>query len=288
MGGKRFSLIIFLLAFLIESELLANENVVEGFAKFSVDCPLLLLAETPTKLQFTLSGFLTRPVNFTVNLSDGGSIKCLDTVKYARTGPFADDEYLMIDAGSSLGSATINAYAHGEMFETYQSSCDVFVAPGWCCLLPFLVTVCVAIRSKNVLVAMFTGLYIGALFISRYNPFSAFLRVGDTFMFMALKNANLGMLLFTFFMSGMIGVVNKCDGFRAIAMKLNVFVQSSRGAQLATLFAGLLIFFDDYSNTLIIGPSLLPVTDAARISREKLAFIVDSTSASVTSMVLLR
>ena len=267
---------------------LALPAAVEGYADFTITCPLLLLAQTPIKLQFALSGFVAQTVNFTVNLSDTGSVECANPVTHSRAGPFADDEFLLVNAGSQLGRATINAQAHGEGFKSYQSSCNTFVIPGWCCFLPFIATVCVAVYSKNVLVAMFTGLYVGAFFLAQYNPLSAFLRVGDTFMFLALKNANLGMLLFTFFMSGMIGVVNKSDGFRAMAARLNVFVQSSRGAQLATLFAGLLIFFDDYSNTLIIGPSLLPVTDAARVSREKLAFLVDSTSASVTSMMLLR
>ena len=267
---------------------LASPAAVEGYADFAVTCPLLLLAQTPIKLQFALSGFVSQRVNFTVNLSDSGSVECANPVSHSRAGAFSDDEFLVVNAGSRLGRVTINAQAHGEEFKSYETSCNTFVIPGWCCFLPFIVTVSVAIYSKNVLVAMFTGLYVGAIFLAQYNPLSAFLRVGDTFMFLALKNANLGMLLFTFFMSGMIGVVNKSDGFRAMAARLNVFVKSSRGAQLATLFAGLLIFFDDYSNTLIIGPSLLPVTDAARVSREKLAFLVDSTSASVTSMMLLR
>jgi hypothetical protein len=266
----------------------ASPDAVEGFADFSVSCPSLLLSETPIKLPFSLAGFLSRPVNFTVNITDIGGVKCVHPVSLSRIGQFADDEFLMIDAGEQLGSVQFKVQANGEGFASYQRVCNVFVVPGWFCVLPFVVTICVAIYSKNVLVALFTGIYVGALLIAQYNPLLAFLRAGDTFMFLALKNANLGMLLFTFFMSGMIGVVNKSDGFRAVAVRLNVFVKSSRGAQLATLFAGLLIFFDDYSNTLIIGPSLLPVTDAARVSREKLAFLVDSTSASVTSMVLLR
>jgi hypothetical protein len=281
-------IVLFLIVCLFPSNALALSDAVEGFADFSLICPSLLLASTPIKLQFSLSGFLSLPVNFTVNVSDIDGIKCVNSFNRIQTGRFADDQFLLVDAGSRLGSATISAQAHGEAYMTFEQSCSVFVAPGWCCVVPFIVTVCVAVYSKNVLVAMFAGLYVGAFVLARYNPFTAFLRVGDTFMFLALKNANLGMLLFTFFMSGMIGVVNKSDGFRAVAVRLNVFVQSSKGAQLATLFAGLLIFFDDYSNTLIIGPSLLPVTDAARVSREKLAFLVDSTSSSVTSMVLLR
>ena len=288
MARARFGNLVFFICCFFCFVVFAVPDSAQGFTDFTLSCPALLLAQTPIKLQFSLSGFLSQTVNFTVNLSDSSGVKCADPVSLSRTGRFADDDFFMFDAGSRLGGLTIHAQAHGQGYNSYAASCDVFVVPGWCCVLPFVVTVCVAIYSKNVLVAMFTGLYIGALLLAHYNPFTAFLRVGDTFMFLALKNANLGMLLFTFFMSGMIGVVNKSDGFRAVAVRLNVLVQSSRGAQLATLFAGLLIFFDDYSNTLIIGPSLLPVTDAARVSREKLAFLVDSTSASITSMVLLR
>jgi hypothetical protein len=279
---------ILLLFFLLAPVALASPNAVEGFVHFTVNCPSLLLAQTPIKLQYSLIGFLSRPVNFTINVSETGGVRCVNPVFSRRAGQFDDEEFLIVDAGSQLGNVRFNVEAHGEGYDSFQKSCNIFVVPAWCCVLPFVVTIGVAIYSKNVLVALFTGLYVGALLLAQYNPLLAFLRAGDTFMFLALKNANLGMLLFTFFMSGMIGVVNKSDGFRAVAVRLNVFVQSSRGAQLATLFAGLLIFFDDYSNTLIIGPSLLPVTDAARVSREKLAFLVDSTSASVTSMVLLR
>lgn len=279
---------VFVVLSVFASGTFALPDSVQGFTDFTISCPSLLLAQTPIKLRFLLTGYLSQTVNFTVNLSDSSGAKCVDPFSQPRCGRFADDDFLIVDPGSTLGESTINALAHGEGFTSLTKSCNVFVVPGWCCVIPFFVTVCVAIYSKNVLVAMFIGLYIGALLLSHYNPLAAFLRIGDTFMFLALKNANLGMLLFTFFMSGMIGVVNKSDGFRAVAVRLNVLVRSSRGAQLATLFAGLIIFFDDYSNTLIIGPSLLPVTDAARVSREKLAFIVDSTSASITSMVLLR
>jgi hypothetical protein len=289
---SRVEAAVFFVFVALASVAVASPDAVEGFADFAVNCPSLLLAQTPIKLQFSLTGFLSQPVNFTVNVSDTGAVTgtvtCLNPVSRRRGGQFAGDDFLMIDAGSQLGSVQFSVEAFGEGYRSYTKSCNVFVVPGWCCVVPFVATIGVAIYSKNVLVALFTGLYIGALLLAQYNPFFAFLRAGDTFMFLALKNANLGMLLFTFFMSGMIGVVNKSDGFRAVAVRLNVYVQSSRGAQFATLFAGLLIFFDDYSNTLIIGPSLLPVTDAARVSREKLAFLVDSTSASVTSMVLLR
>lgn len=279
--------VIFFVLNVLVSGAIALPDSVQGFTDFTVICPSLLLTQTPIKMQFSLSGYLSQTVNFTVNISDSSGVKCANPFSNSRSGQFADNDFLMVDAGSTLGELAIHAQAHGQGYRSFTKTCNVFVVPGWCCVLPFFITVCVAIYSKNVLVAMFTGLYFGALILSHYNPFAAFLRVGDTFLFLALKNANLGMLLFTFFMSGMIGVVNKSDGFRALAARLNVFVQSSRGAQLATLFAGLLIFFDDYSNTLIIGPSLLPVTDAARVSREKLAFLVDSTSASITSMVLL-
>jgi Na+/H+ antiporter NhaC len=86
-------------------------------------------------------------------------------------------------------------------------------------------------------------------------------------------------------MAGLVGIVEKSGGFAGITNVLQRFVTSSRSAQGASFFAGLTIFFDDYTSCLVAGASMRPLTDACVISREKLAFIVDATAAPIASIV---
>jgi Na+/H+ antiporter NhaC len=82
--------------------------------------------------------------------------------------------------------------------------------------------------------------------------------------------------LFILFMAGLVGIIEKSGGLSGITVALQRFVKSTRTAQGTSFFAGLIIFFDDYSNTLVAGSSMRPLTDACVVSREKLAFIVDA------------
>jgi Na+/H+ antiporter NhaC len=86
---------------------------------------------------------------------------------------------------------------------------------------------------------------------------------------------------------GMVGIVSKNGGMQGIVNRIVVWADSVRHASLATAWMGLAIFFDDYANTLVVGNTMRPVTDAKRISREKLAYIVDSTAAPVACIALV-
>jgi len=86
-------------------------------------------------------------------------------------------------------------------------------------------------------------------------------------------------------MAGLVGLIEKSGGLRGITHVLRGHVKSSRSAQGASFFAGLIIFFDDYANCLVAGASMRPLTDACVVSREKLAFIVDATAAPIASIV---
>ncbi len=82
--------------------------------------------------------------------------------------------------------------------------------------------------------------------------------------------------LFILFMAGLVGIIEKSGGLSGITVTLQRFVKSTCSAQAASFCAGLIIFFDDYSNTLVAGALMRPLTDASVVSREKLAFIVDA------------
>jgi Na+/H+ antiporter NhaC len=91
--------------------------------------------------------------------------------------------------------------------------------------------------------------------------------------------------LFSLFMAGLIGLIEKSGGFAGITHVLQSIVKTSRTAQGASFLSGIIIFFDDYTNCLIAGASMRPLTDACVVSREKLAFIVDATAAPIASIV---
>jgi len=108
----------------------------------------------------------------------------------------------------------------------------------------------------------------------------------DTYILEALASVDHAFVyLFTLFLSGMVGQIQKVGGLSGITVALGHFVSTPRSAQLCTFFAGLIIFFDDYANTLVAGMSMRPLSDISFVSREKLAFIVDATAAPIASIV---
>ena len=99
--------------------------------------------------------------------------------------------------------------------------------------------------------------------------------------------SNLEILLFVVLIMPMISVTIVSGGLQGVVVWLMRFARSARSTQLVTMAAGLVIFIDDYANTMIVGPTLRPVTDRQRISREKLAFLVDATAAPVAGIALV-
>jgi Na+/H+ antiporter NhaC len=124
--------------------------------------------------------------------------------------------------------------------------------------------------------------------LNNYNPFISFLRTLDTYILGSLADSwNAGIIIFTLSIGGMVGIIGKMGGTKAIAEALSKRAKDARSAQLATTLMGILVFFDDYANTLIVGPTMRPLSDKMKVSREKLAYIVDSTAAPVAGMAFI-
>jgi Na+/H+ antiporter NhaC len=120
------------------------------------------------------------------------------------------------------------------------------------------------------------------------NPAAGFLRMLDTNILDALVEPDhMSIIVFSMLLGGMVGVISKGGGTVGVVRALERFATTPRRAQVVTWFMGILIFFDDYSNTLIVGNTMRPVTDRHRISREKLAFLVDATAAPVACVALV-
>lgn len=115
---------------------------------------------------------------------------------------------------------------------------------------------------------------------------AGFRQMLDVYILDALANKDHGyVFLFILFMAGLVGLLEKSGGLAGITHALRDYVKTSRSAQSASFIAGIIIFFDDYANTLVAGNSMKPLTDACTVSREKLAFIVDATAAPIASIV---
>ncbi|SDC26441.1 MULTISPECIES: Na+/H+ antiporter NhaC family protein [unclassified Candidatus Frackibacter] len=155
-------------------------------------------------------------------------------------------------------------------------------------LLPPLLAIILAWWSREVLISLFVGVFIGATIINGFNPLIGFMRTLDTYMVNSLTDSwNIATLLFLLTLAGMVGIISRSGATQAVADYLAKKAKTARKAQVATWFMGLLIFFDDYANTLIVGTTMRSITDKLKISREKLAYIVDCTAAPVTSMALI-
>lgn len=163
---------------------------------------------------------------------------------------------------------------------------DAQTTYGALALLPPLVAIVLSIWKRQVIVALVLGIWIGATVINGYNPFIGLLQTFSHYIVeSAIADAwNAGLLVFCLAIGGMIGIMSKMGGTKAIASSLVKKAKDSRSTQLAAAFMGIAIFFDDYANSMVVGNTMRPITDAQKISREKLSYIVDATAASVSSM----
>jgi Na+/H+ antiporter NhaC len=152
-----------------------------------------------------------------------------------------------------------------------------------------------ALFFKEVYTALFIGILVGTFIIFFYKGqsffealFNGFFAVIDTYILESMENKDhLSIIIFSMLIGGMVGVISKNGGMKGIVRILSKHANNARSGQLVTWLMGILIFFDDYANTLVVGNTMRPVTDRLKISREKLAYIVDSTAAPVASVAFV-
>ena len=160
--------------------------------------------------------------------------------------------------------------------------------PGLISILPPALAILLALIFRQVLLSLLIGIFTGAFFIYGYDPLTAFLRLADVYIINALiDKSHMQVIVFTLMFGGVIGLISKSGGTRGIANALKKFAKSRRSGLISTWLAGIIIFFDDYANTLVVGNLMKPVTDNLKISRAKLAFVVDATAAPIASIFII-
>jgi Na+/H+ antiporter NhaC len=172
-----------------------------------------------------------------------------------------------------------------------SSTASLRVLPGWISLMPAFLAIAVALLLRNVVPALLLGLWLGATTLQGFSPLGALQGLMDVlavFIVNALANPDhAAIIVFTMMIGGMVGIITRNGGMASIVRVVVSKAKTASGGQVSVWFMGLMIFFDDYANTLVVGNTARSVTDHLKISREKLAYIVDSTAAPVVSIALV-
>jgi Na+/H+ antiporter NhaC len=187
---------------------------------------------------------------------------------------------------AEIGSVTIIA-SIGE--STAEAS--VRVLPGWISLMPAFLAIAVALLLRNVLPALLIGLWLGSTALEGFTfagVAQGLLNVFSVFIVNALANPDhAAIIAFSMMIGGMVGIITRNGGMTSVVRMIVSRAKTAVGGQVAIWLMGLMIFFDDYANTMVVGNTARPITDHLKISREKLAYIVDSTAAPVVCLALI-
>ena len=167
--------------------------------------------------------------------------------------------------------------------------------PTWLSIMPPLIAIVIALLLKEVISALFFGILAGTFIMNLFDgqpPLTSLgngmLRVVDTYITGALfDNEHTIIIIFTILIGGMVRIISANGGMHAIVNWLMRRAKSPRSGQLITFLMDICMFFDDYSNTLMVGNTMRPVADKLKVSRQKLAYIVDSTAAPVVSIAFV-
>lgn len=160
-------------------------------------------------------------------------------------------------------------------------------------ILPPLVAIALAFITKNVVISLFLGTISGCFLLQItdngfiYSIIHSFLDFVQRALNSLADPWNAGIVLQVMVIGGVISLVSRMGGAKAIAEALAKKAKTPRSAQLITWFLGILVFFDDYANSLIVGPIMKPVADKMKISRERLAFIIDATAAPIAGIMIV-
>ena len=186
----------------------------------------------------------------------------------------------------AVGTISITANLNGEHAVT-----TLRVLPGWISIVPAFLAIGVALLIRNVVPALLLGLWFGAMALLMFSPQGALQGLLDVFAVYiahALADSDhAAIILFTMMIGGMVGIITRNGGMASVVRMIVSRAKTAIGGQISVWLMGLMIFFDDYANTLVVGNTARPITDELSISREKLAYIVDSTAAPVVCLALV-
>ncbi|TDP45907.1 Na+/H+ antiporter NhaC family protein [Aminicella lysinilytica] len=151
-----------------------------------------------------------------------------------------------------------------------------------------LIAIVLSFVTKQVILSLSTAVFVGAVILNNGNVFHGFLRTCDTYIIATVTDTwDITLMLFILSVGGLIAVMARMGGTQAMALAMAKKAKTAEHALIYTWIMGIIIFFEDMANSLIVGPTMRPVTDEMKISREKLSYVIDSTAGPVTDMAFI-
>ncbi|PCH98175.1 MAG: sodium:proton antiporter [Bacteroidetes bacterium] len=246
----------------------------------SVELPLVVIEDIPSSITLTFKDpdhlKLVKEDNRIIMLVNSSPV----TIEFDRgigvfEHYFTDGESLKVEYGDFVYESTIKPI------------------PLWLSILPPLIAIVMALIFKEVITSLFIGIFFGGALIGVYREgfvgiFTGLLSVIDTYVVESLNNwDHLSVIIFSMMIGAIVSIISRNGGMLGVVDHISKYAKDARTGQLATWMLGIVIFFDDYANTLVVGNTMRPVTDKLKISREKLSYIVDSTAAPVAAIAFV-
>ncbi|HEY5616094.1 MAG TPA: Na+/H+ antiporter NhaC family protein [Bacteroidota bacterium] len=264
---------------------LCAQGLAQQVHHFELKPPGLVLSDVNFTLELTATDSAGAPVSsFHDSITVSGIQRNILGTLLPAVAHFTNGIATVEDAVVSQSGSTEIGVSYG----TLTSTARVRVIPGILSILPPLLAIVLSLALRQVVISLFAGIWLGAVFIFDYNVIGGIFRVLDHFIVNALtETSHVQIIVFSMMFGGMVGVISSNGGTVGIANLLTRYAKTSRGGQLSTLFMAFVMFFDDYANVLVRGNLMRPITDKLRISREKLSYIVDAGAATVASIFII-
>ena len=209
-----------------------------------------------------------------------------ESVRYEAVADESGTARFAAVAIAESGSARIQLTGAG-----LSTATDLRVIPGWISIMPPVLAIFVALTLRNVIPALLLGIWLGAAALRSFAPVGIFTGLLDSFQIYVTEaladSDHAAIILFSLMIGGMVGIITRNGGMASIVRLMVSRAKTAAAGQVSVWLMGVMIFFDDYSNTLVVGNTARPMTDHLKISREKLAYIVDSTAAPVVCIALI-
>ena len=276
--NSTLSILLLLILLSIQSAV-ASETEKKPISKdFSIELPKIIIADIPSHLTLHIKGENHLKKDLLLLKINGNEVWAQPELNQLKI-PYVFKGSDIIQVSIAKQTQKVNYTA----------------IPLWMSILPPLIAILMALIFKEVFSALFVGLFSGTLIIFGYQDtsfFSAFFKaifaISDTYIIKSLADTgHISIIVFSMLIGAMVNLITQNGGMQGVVNKLSRFANSSRSGQFVTWILGVLIFFDDYANTLVVGNTMRPVADKLKISREKLAYIVDSTAAPVASIAMI-
>lgn len=282
MPSKRTYIFLLVLLFLVFAmPLSGQEKPFIGKQDIRAEIPLIIVQNIP----FTINIELTNP-----DLAEELENKIL-SIKVCGEAK----EIKIHEGKGSFVYSLEERKAVSIVADDYIYAKEVTPIPLWMSILPPLIAILFALLFREVYSALFAGLLVGTTIIHFYagsNLFAAIFQgvftIADTYLLEAMFNrGHLSIIIFSMLIGAMVNLITRNGGMKGVVNILSRYATTARSGQFITWLMGVIIFFDDYANTLVVGNTMRPVTDRLKISREKLAYLVDSTAAPVASIAFV-